>query len=326
MSEGQSTGQTVDVSFVVIGFNEAATLPDTFRSVREARLPDGVTCELIYADAMSTDDSIAIAETSGVDAVVGGEKRRRAAENRNLGLARARGRYVQFLDGDMVMHPDWPATAMRFLDEHEDVACIYGRIVERSTGLLARVLELDWIHPVGDVAYSGGAAMYRREPLLAAGAFPEDVRYGEEPLLCWRLRNEHAQRIYRLDDEMCQHDLGFTGLRDYLRRTLRVGETYIEIATRTRGTRDPMWVRQTIGNFAWLAIFVVAVALLVFGGWAGRVLVLGAALLLLARKLAQTRSRSGTFGVAAIYAVHTYAARVILGLGQLRWLLRAESP
>ena len=45
------------MSFVVIGYNEAATLKACLESVKTANL-DGFSWELIYVDGGSTDDSV----------------------------------------------------------------------------------------------------------------------------------------------------------------------------------------------------------------------------------------------------------------------------
>ena len=64
----------VQLSFVVIGFNEGAHLEACLRSVQGAALAPG-TWELLFVDGGSTDDSRAIAERVGVT-FLGGEKRR----------------------------------------------------------------------------------------------------------------------------------------------------------------------------------------------------------------------------------------------------------
>ena len=104
----------IDLSFVVIGYNEAGTLKACLDSVRNADL-DGLSWELSYVDGGSIDTSMDIAREAGVDRLLGGETRRRAAENRNLGLEAATGRLVQFLDGDMSLFPDWPLAAAEHL-------------------------------------------------------------------------------------------------------------------------------------------------------------------------------------------------------------------
>ena len=121
MSEDGESLDEKTVSFVVIGFNEAATLPACLRSARDARLPEGFDREVIYVDSGSSDDSVALARESGADRVIGAEVPRRAAQNRNLGLAESRGAFVQFLDGDMTLHEGWIPRAMKLLEEREDV-------------------------------------------------------------------------------------------------------------------------------------------------------------------------------------------------------------
>lgn len=134
----------IDISFVVIGFNESPILADCIASCRRAA-PRGLQTEILYADGGSTDGSISIAQQAGADRILGGDKRRRAAENRNLGLHAAQGCYVQFVDGDMLLEPDWPAAAVAALEARPETAIVCGALHERGAGLLSRVLELDWI-------------------------------------------------------------------------------------------------------------------------------------------------------------------------------------
>ncbi|MFA6244985.1 MAG: glycosyltransferase, partial [Candidatus Hydrogenedentales bacterium] len=250
-----------DISFIVIGYNEARNLAACLESVRRCYLPR-TSYELIYVDGGSTDGSVGIADGVGVDLVLGGERRRRAAENRNLGAKSARGRYLQFVDGDMALDSDWPAAAVGFLDLHPEVAVAYGNLKETDARLLFRVMQLDWNPQEGPVATCGGAAMFRREAFEAAGGFPEDVRYGEEPLLCWRIRNEQKRQVYHLNRPMALHDIGFRRIEDYWRQYVRHGETYAEIAARCAGTDDPMWVRERTANFGWAGLMLLAVVAL----------------------------------------------------------------
>jgi len=288
-------------------------------SCRRADLRD-LTHELIYVDAGSTDDSIAIAQAAKVDRVLGGDKRRRAAQNRNLGFEHARGTYVQFVDGDMTLAPDWPAAAAAFLTDHPECAAVCGNLVEANQSTLFRALQIDWAPREGYIRHCGGAALYRRDVLDRLGGFPEDVAYGEEPYLCWRIRNELQLRIYQLNRTMANHDLGFNGLRDYWRRNVRCGMTYAEIAARFARTNDPLWLRESIVHLAWLGACVVAALLLMVGPGPLRLLVCAAMAAVVLRKFVQTRHAGYAPGVAAAFAVHTYLSKVPVALGELKWL------
>lgn len=307
----------IQLSFVVIGFNEGAHLEACLRSVQGANLAPG-TWELLFVDGGSTDDSRAIAERLGVT-ILGGEKRRKAAENRNLGLAHARGEYVQFLDGDMVLDPSWPEAAMAVLARDTQVATVCGVLEERNRSAVYRALQLDWESPEGPTRWCGGAAMFRRELLACVGGFPEDVAYGEEPYLCWRIRNELGRVIWHLPQRMALHDLAYKGFADYWRRSARTGETYAEIAARCRGTQDPLWSAEVRSNLMWTGLYGAGLIWFIAapGGW--RLLPLLPLAAVLARKALQRIRRGTPVEVAVLYALHTYFAKLNIGYGILRW-------
>jgi len=310
----------VDVSFVAIGYNESATLGACLKSLKNAVLPASVASELIYVDGGSNDDSMAIAQTHGAGSVLGGDRRRTAAENRNLGLAAARGRYIQFVDGDMVMEPDWPAAALVFLEHHPETAAVCGNLLESQTGAFSKAFEIDWAPREGAVRHCGGAAMFRRDLLERLGGFPEDVAYGEEPYLCWRMRNELAATIYQLGRPMARHELGYRGIIDYWRRNVRMGATYAEIAARCRRGPERLWLKESLMNAVLAAVGVAGIAALIWGNWWLRGAVTASAVAIAARKFVQIIAAGNAPSVAAAYTIHTYGSKVPLVVGELRWL------
>ncbi|MBI5094652.1 MAG: glycosyltransferase [Candidatus Hydrogenedentes bacterium] len=325
MTNGQQNGEP-DVTIVVIGYNEAATLRACLESAHAADL-DGIPHELIYVDGGSTDDSMRIAHTAGTDKILGGDRRRRAAENRNLGLRAARGQYVQFVDGDMAMDPGWPRAALAFLREHDEYAAVCGNLREANQSPLFRALQLEWAPREGVIRHCGGAAMYRRDVLNEIGGFPEDVVYGEEPYLCWRIRNELGKKIYQINRLMADHDLGFAGWRDFWKRQVRCGATYAEIAVRCYHSNDRLWFKEAIMNAAWFGAILVALAVLITGPVPARWFVLIAALALFQRKFSQTIRAGHPADVAAIYALQTYYAKIPIAIGEIKWLIsRLSKP
>jgi glycosyltransferase involved in cell wall biosynthesis len=312
----------VGLSYVIIGFNEGDNLDACIASAREAAPPD-TTFEIIYVDGGSSDDSLRIAQEAEADKVLGGDKRRRAAENRNLGLSAARGRYVQFVDGDMVIDPDWPTTAKTFLDEHPDAAVVYGELVEANKTAAFRALQLDWAPWFGEVAYCGGTAMARAEVLRDVGGFPEHVAAGEEPFMCWHIRNTRGMTIHHLQNKMADHDLGFRGFRDYWRRSVKTGSAYIEVASHFWKTDDPLWRSDTLSILAWAALMALIVLLLIVGPTnyvrgAVALVIVG----VLTRKFLQFVRRGNPIDVCLIYAVHSYFVKIPLSIGVLSWLFR----
>ena len=307
-------------SIVVIGYNEADRLHDCLLSAAAAR-DAGQAGEVIYVDGGSTDESRTIAESYHVDVVLGGSVRRSAAVNRNVGWRNAASPLVQFLDADMVLDREWLPTATARLNADPDCAVVCGAIHERRRSLWSRVFQLDWRRTPGPIDYCGGAALMRRAALDAVNGFPEDVAYGEEPLLCWRIRNDVGQTIEYLDASMVVHDLAFRGFKDYWRRCKRVGETQAAIATRCWHTPDPLWRRETIRTLLWMVVYSAVLAVLVAAPVMYKAAAGGAVAFVLIRKTAQSFGAGESPVVAVLYALHTYFAKIPIAVGIVRWWL-----
>ncbi|MDZ4859594.1 MAG: glycosyltransferase [Candidatus Hydrogenedentes bacterium] len=323
-----SESRPPDLSFVVIGYNEGKHIRDCLESARSIAIPGAMT-EVIYVDGGSHDKSIDEARLVEGVVILGGEKRRRAAQNRNLGAEHATGKYIQFIDGDMYLDADWPARAMRFLEEHPDIGAVAGTLEEANTSFVFRVMQIDWNPVEGESDVLGGAAMYRRDLFDQAGGFPEDVSTGEDPLLCWRIRNVTGHKVWYLRTRMAKHDLGFRGLRDYWKRCTTTGRAYIEIASRCWNTKDPMWKPNVIRNFGWalayIAVLALASVLVVWIGLIGLMGLMALMGLILARVAFNTWRHGHPPLVSLGYAIHVYAAKVPLAWGQLKWILRRAS-
>src|SRR5258708_26741570 len=119
------------IAAVVIGRNEGRRLELSLGSVLEADLP------LIYVDSGSSDGSAATARR--LDVSVHELDPRRpfsAARARNEGLDEALRRWpeiqnVLFLDGDCVLHPEFPAAATATLDQQSNCAIVTRHLTER---------------------------------------------------------------------------------------------------------------------------------------------------------------------------------------------------
>jgi glycosyltransferase involved in cell wall biosynthesis len=312
----------IDISFVVIGYNEGKTLRGCLESIREVEL-NSISYEIIYVDGGSCDDSMVIARNFGVDLLLGGEHRRKAAENRNLGAMHSKGKFIQFLDGDMKVDRAWAAPAYAFINENHNAASACGYIHETGNGFFKRVLEIDWVHKAGEADYCGGAALWRKDIFLKAGGFPEYVSYGEEPCLCWKIRNELGMKIFLLDQQMVTHDLGFSGIGDYWRRSIRCGETYSEIASRFYHSSDRLYLKESISNFLWAGFIMICLVLILTGPHGLRLPIILCIILILMRKSIQIFHRGNDLCVSILYSFHIYFSKLPLALGGLVWLARS---
>src|SRR5450432_3491466 len=113
------------LSIVVIGRNEGERLMRCLDSVRSIRGLGGGT-ETIYVDSASTDGSPERAAAAGAIVVVVESANPTAALGRNAGWKAASGDFVLFLDGDTVLHPDFPRIALEAISADRTVAAVWG--------------------------------------------------------------------------------------------------------------------------------------------------------------------------------------------------------
>jgi len=217
------------IGVVVIGRNEGERLRRCLES-----LLGSVEC-LVYVDSGSTDDSVAMARELGTDVVdLDISKPFTAARARNTGFERLRRinpelTYVQFVDGDCEVVDGWIETAVKFLDENPDYAVTCGRRRERypSKTIYNRLCDMEWDSPVGEAAACGGDSIVRIKAYDDVGGFNPAMIAGEEPEMCFRLR-EQGWKIYRIDHDMTMHDANVTLFSQWWRRAVRSGHAYAE--------------------------------------------------------------------------------------------------
>ena len=314
--------ETPEVSVVVIGRNEGARLARCLASVRDADWT-GLGHELLYVDSGSTDDSLATASAAGAVALPLDDASPCAAKARNLGWRRAHGRFVLFLDGDTVLHPDFVKHALRTLEDPRLCAAWgHRRESHPEQSIYTRVLDLDWVYPVGRTLYFGGDVLVRRAALASVDGFDPSLKAGEEPELCARLRAAGWQ-IEHIDAPMTLHDLALRSLRAYWLRAYRSGIAYAEVAHRMRARGDVLWQRESRRDFRHGVVFLGAplawlAALLAWPPLAAAMALAGVAL------IARTASRCawkapGRTGLLWQYAVHSHFQKIPALFGQLAW-------
>ena len=311
------------LSIVVIGLNEQDRLRAALDAIFACK-PKGYDLEVLYVDSGSVDGSVEIANSvSGVQVLQLDSGKPSAARARNAGLRRARGVYVQLVDGDSVIQPRWLDMALDVLERSPEVSCVFGQCIEMypDQSIYMKVCGLDWHMPPGERRLCGGNSMWRMSVIAKNGLFDENTRLGEEPDLCYRVRQKGG-RILCVDVPMVTHDLGMHDFSQYWRRSVNSGRAYAAIAMRFRRNAEKMWLREMLINF----VEPVAWSVLFFGGWF--VLGLGRAIVLMltwwlfrSLQIAYTlRRRKVGVGTALMYGLHCQFARLPVAVGQLKTL------
>ncbi|MDF2231630.1 glycosyltransferase [Albimonas sp. CAU 1670] len=269
MDQTASSGR---VAAVAIGRNEGARLLACLDSLARQ------VSRVVYVDSGSTDGSREAAAMRGaIVETLDMSRPFTAARARNAGVARLLSEcdavgepapeFIQFIDGDCIMDPDWIATARAFMIDRPVAAVACGRLRERfpEASIYNRMCNREWDTPVGLAKACGGIAMMRLSAFEAAGGFDPRLIAGEEPELCLRMRTV-GWEIHRIDAEMALHDADMHHFGQWWTRMRRAGYAWAEGAAIHGATPERYNVSGLMRAVVWgiaLPTFVLAMAALI---------------------------------------------------------------
>src|SRR5262250_2301978 len=119
--------RTLRLDFVVCTWNNRDIIGQTLDGIARQTVRD-FTCTVV--DDCSTDGTPDfIREHYPWVEVVGKEENSGLAPSRNIGLERARGDYVIFMDSDVILEPDWAEQQIRLLDARPHIGIACGKLL-----------------------------------------------------------------------------------------------------------------------------------------------------------------------------------------------------
>jgi glycosyltransferase involved in cell wall biosynthesis len=120
------------VSFLVVTRNAEKTLGKCLGSIKKQK----VEKEIVLADSYSEDRTREIAKRFGARVFL--NKNRKITGARNICLREARGRFLAFVDSDVVLPKGWINRALDVLGKGEDVAGVGGTGIDKEGGLVSK--------------------------------------------------------------------------------------------------------------------------------------------------------------------------------------------
>ncbi len=185
---------TPEMSVIIPAYDAAATLPSQLRALAEQEVL--FQFEVLVCDNGSTDGTAEVVRAWQGSlswlALVDASARRGPSAARNVGVQKARGRFLAFCDADDVVTPGWLAGLHESLQRAPLVA---GRLdavslnasnrASVSWNADGRIIEKFW--PEYEAAASSNLAV-AAAAFREVGGFDEQLRTGEDVDLCWRLQ------------------------------------------------------------------------------------------------------------------------------------------
>ncbi|MCK4492072.1 MAG: glycosyltransferase family 2 protein, partial [Candidatus Altiarchaeales archaeon] len=125
------SNRNIDVSFVIIARNEEKNIGRCIKSVLDAA--EDIDFEVIVVDSASIDRTREIAGRYPAKIVeLSGNNRPTASAGRYVGSLYAKGKYIFFVDGDMILDPGFLPHAIKYLSKNSNVA-VSGWITQGDT-------------------------------------------------------------------------------------------------------------------------------------------------------------------------------------------------
>lgn len=245
----------MSVAAIAIGRNEGARLVKCLASLTRECAP------VIYVDSGSTDGSVEAARAAGAEVVeLDLSIPFTAARARNAGLNLLNSLdsdrdYVQFIDGDCELRDGWITAAQAAIEAEDRIAVVCGRRRERfpEASRWNKLTDVEWDTAIGETKACGGDALMRRAALAEVGGYRDDLIAGEEPEMCFRLR-ETGWRILRIDAEMAWHDAALTRMGQWWKRNKRAGHAFAEGAALHGKSPERFRVGETRRALLWGAV------------------------------------------------------------------------
>ena len=201
------------VSVVVPTFNRLVRLRHVVSALLHQQLPADEFEVIVVSDGSSDGTDEYFNELRSHDNVrCFSQANRGPAAARNLGVEKAAGEFVVFVDDDVVAQPSLLAEHMRAHRESGREIVVVGPLlspeqfdmapwVQWEQEMLMKqyraLLAGEWL-PTARQFYTGNASL-RRSHILAAGGFDESFRRAEDVELAYRLANQGLEFVFNME-------------------------------------------------------------------------------------------------------------------------------
>jgi GT2 family glycosyltransferase len=294
------------LSVVIKALNEAGKIEACLRSVIAATDPK--TTEIIVADSLSDDATVAVASRFPVKVVqLNRIADRGCGSAAQLGFQHARGRRLLLLDGDMELDPAFLSAAHAALDADPKLAGVAGLVVDRVMTLefQRRNQKPDRTAKPGLLDHLNGGGLFRMEAIQPLGYFTDRNLHAFEELDLGLRLTQAGWRLRRLDQPSVYH---------YGHSTAAFPLLFKRWRTRYLWWRCFRGARLSLAVILWWGLLLALLAGALFSplsglcGAAFAVVLIGPALLQCLRK------RSLVMGLYSIALINFHAAGLLAGL------------
>lgn len=197
------------LSIIIKALNEGVRIESCVQSALDAIKEIGGQGEVILADSLSNDQTIAIAQQYPIKIVqLLDGKDRSCGIGAELGYRESRGEFVYILDGDMTLCTGFIPPAIEYLRHHPKIAGVAGLVEEMvltNSAMIGRKEKAENSTPDHNATCLNMGGLYRRDAIEALGYLTNrNLHSFEEFELGIRLRS-HGWTLSRIDIPSIKH-------------------------------------------------------------------------------------------------------------------------
>ncbi|MBU0694322.1 MAG: glycosyltransferase [Candidatus Omnitrophica bacterium] len=202
------------VSIAVVNHNGKKLIKKCLDSLFKLNYPKN-KWEVIVVDNCSQDDSVKFIKSKYNKVKIIENKVNNYCQACNLGIVKAKGKYVALLNNDVRVKPRWLAELVAVMDEDNSIGGVTSKLL-KGNGMIQNVglYELPDFYwdergagkESGDTRYNsitevnsicGASILYRKEALNQVGLLDEDFGiFGEDVDICMRLKEKGWKLVY----------------------------------------------------------------------------------------------------------------------------------
>ncbi|MCL4492461.1 MAG: glycosyltransferase [Nitrospirae bacterium] len=186
----------IDISIIIPTFNSARSVRDCLEAIRDNTYPEE-RVEIVIVDNGSKDETLSIAGEFTRHIHV--DRKASVSRLRNIGVSRARGEIIGFVDSDCIISTGWIKRSVETGKENRVNFGLAG--FPYSLPDNPGWIELAWNSTIlgreGKRKFiSAGNMVVRRDTFLKLGGFNESLITGEDYELCQRIREKGLAIIF----------------------------------------------------------------------------------------------------------------------------------
>lgn len=264
--------KTLDLSIIIVSYNTKDFIDKCLESIRST-INGKLDYEIIVVDNASTDGSLESIKhyvssvKYGNIKIIGNKNNLGFSKANNIGVRKAKGRYLLFLNPDTVVYPNTLETMVEFMDKNKDTGAATCKVVMPNGELddathrgfptpwnafahfsgLSKIfprsklfggynlgwMDLNKIHEID--ACAGAFMILRREAGQEVGWWDEDYFfYGEDIDFCYKLKQKNW-KVYYVPTASILHYKGVSGGIKKISREITTADNQTrKLATRAR--------------------------------------------------------------------------------------------